>query len=49
MSDDFEKFYKFFDMKEQFDKTSLAPLNIEKQKLVTTTWFKEQIIDILGL
>ena len=49
MSDDFEKFYKFFDMKEQFDKTILAPLNIEKQKLVTTTWFKEQIIDILGL
>ena len=49
MSDDFERFYKFFDMKEQFDKTSLAPLNIEKQKLVTTTWFKEQIRDVLGL
>ena len=49
MSNDFERFYKFFDMKEQFDKTSLAVLNIDKQKLIKTTWFKEQIANILGL
>ena len=49
MSDDFERFYKFFDMKEQFDKTYLSTLNIDKQHLASTLWFKQQIQTILNL
>lgn len=49
LSDDFERFYKFFDMKEQFDKSYLAAFNIEQKKLVTTNWFKTQIQTILDL
>ena len=48
MSDDFERFYKFFDMKEQFDKTYLSTLNIDKQHLASTLWFKQQIQTILN-
>ncbi len=49
MSPDFEQFYKYFDMKEQYDKTYLANLNIEKSLLATTTWFKHQIKETLNL
>lgn len=48
MSDDFERFYKFFDMKEQFDKTYLSTLNIDKQHLASTLWLKQQIQTILN-
>jgi hypothetical protein len=47
-SDDFERFYKFFDMKKQFDKsTILEKLNLSKEFLVRTQWFKTQIAEIL--
>ena len=46
-SNDFERFYKFFDMKGQFDKVYLQKFNIKKETLVTTKWFKTQIKEIL--
>lgn len=46
-SDDFERFYKYFDMKNQFNKNILAPLNLHKQDLVKTNWFKGQIAGLL--
>lgn len=46
-SDEFERFYKFFDMKDQFNKTYLSSFNLSKKKLVTTNWFKSKIIEIL--
>ena len=49
ISDDFERFYKFFDMKEQFDKTYLSTLNIDKQHLASTLWLKQQIQQILNI
>ncbi|MCU0329302.1 MAG: AAA family ATPase [Chitinophagales bacterium] len=45
--DDFESFYKFFDMKTQFNKTSIAKLNLPKEKLVSTNWFKSKIREVL--
>jgi recombinational DNA repair ATPase RecF len=47
MSDDFERFYKFFDMKEQFNRISLAPFNLTVKELASTNWFKKQIEQIL--
>lgn len=47
-SDDFERFYKYFDMKEQFNKSSISILNLSKEKLVQTSWFKQQIENILN-
>lgn len=47
-SQDFETFYKYFDMKEKFDKSVIAHLNIPKDKLVQTKWFKNQIESILN-
>ncbi len=47
-SDNFERFYKYFDMKDQFNKSSLAPFNLSKEKLVQTSWFKQQIENILN-
>ena len=46
-SNDFERFYKYFDMKKQFNKSFLAALNLSKEKLVQTSWFKKQIENIL--
>jgi len=46
-SSEFERFYKFFDMKEKFDKSYLAKFNISKEKLVTTNWFKSKLKEIL--
>ncbi|PAC32175.1 AAA family ATPase [Flectobacillus sp. BAB-3569] len=43
MSDEFERFYKFFDMKEQFNRSFLSPFNIKIKDLSSTQWFKEQI------
>lgn len=48
-SDDLERFYKYFDMKEQFDKSILATFNLKKEDLVQTHWFKKQIGEILNL
>lgn len=47
-SDDLERFYKYFDMKEQFDKSYLAPFNLKKEDLVRTNWFNLQIQKILA-
>ncbi|NBB30720.1 ATP/GTP-binding protein [Cellulophaga sp. BC115SP] len=47
VSDEFERFYKFFDMKEQFNRTSLAPFNLTTQRLAGTNWFKSQIEQLL--
>ncbi|CAH0994686.1 hypothetical protein EMA8858_00798 [Emticicia aquatica] len=46
-SNELERFYKFFDMKEQFNKSSIAKLNLSKEKLVTTQWFKNKIQEII--
>jgi AAA15 family ATPase/GTPase len=47
-SNDLERFYKYFDMKEQFDKSILAPFNLKKEDLVQTNWFKQQIQLVLN-
>ena len=47
-SDEFERFYKFFDMKAQFNKTYLSPFNLKKESLVKTKWFKTQIQNIIN-
>jgi AAA15 family ATPase/GTPase len=47
-SDELERFYKYFDMKEQFDKSILAPFNLKKEDLVQTNWFKQQIQLVLN-
>jgi len=45
---DFEKFYKFFDMKQQFNKTYLSKFNLSKEALANTKWFKSKIVEVLG-
>jgi len=47
-NNEFERFYKFFDMKSQFDKTYLSIFNLSKEKLVQTKWFKSKITEILN-
>ena len=49
-SSDFERFYKFFDMKNQFkkDKKLLGFAIPEHKRLVQTTWFRQQIEIILN-
>ncbi|WP_428660598.1 AAA family ATPase [Runella sp.] len=47
-SDDLERFYKYFDMKEQFDKFCLASFNLKKEDLVRTNWFNLQIQKVLA-
>lgn len=47
-SNDLERFYKFFDMKDQFNKSSLSKFNLSKEKLVSTKWFKTKIQEIIN-
>jgi RecF/RecN/SMC N terminal domain len=47
VSDDFERFYKFFDMKDQFNRSYLAQFNLTIKALSSTNWFKTQIEKIL--
>ena len=47
-SDEFERFYKFFDMKDGFNKTYLTRFNLDKKQLVQTAWFRQQIETILN-
>ncbi len=47
-SNDFERFYKYFDMKTQYKKTLIARLNLNKKDLVTTNWFRNSIAHILA-
>lgn len=46
-SDDFARFYKFFDMKDQYNKSYLKIFNLDKKRLVQTRWFRRQIEEIL--
>ena len=46
-SKDFESFYKFFDMKKKFNRTSIEKLNISDKTLCKTNWFKNQITTLL--
>lgn len=46
-STDFERFYKYFDMKKQFNKSNIDKLNLNKEKLVSTNWFKSRIKEVL--
>jgi len=47
-SNELERFYKFFDMKDQFNKSTIANLNLSKEKLVSTKWFKTKIQEIIN-
>ncbi len=47
-SSDFERFYKFFDMKDQFNKVYLAAMNLTKEQLVSTKWLKGKITGIIN-
>jgi AAA15 family ATPase/GTPase len=47
-SNELERFYKFFDMKDQFNKSSIAKLNLSKEKLVSTKWFRTKIQEIIN-
>ncbi len=40
---EFERFYKFFNMKVRYDKTMIVQLNLAKKRLVQTKWFRQQI------
>lgn len=42
-SDAFNEFYPLFDMKGQFDRSSLAKLNLAKDRLARTKWFAKAI------
>jgi AAA15 family ATPase/GTPase len=46
-SDDFNHFYRYFDMKNQFNKRGIEHLNLSKEALVSTVWFKEKMKEIL--
>jgi AAA15 family ATPase/GTPase len=47
-SNEFEKFYKYYDMKNH-NKTFFAAQNYNKERLVKTKWFKNKIEEILGI
>lgn len=42
-SDDFETFYKFFNMRDKFNHSKYQKIILSKSELVKTKWFKEQI------
>jgi predicted ATP-binding protein involved in virulence len=46
-SDDFDRFYRYFDMKNQFNKKGIEHLNLSKEALVSTVWFKDKMKEIL--
>ena len=46
-SDEFEKFYKFFDMKKEFNKEYLSKFNLSTEKLASTKWFRNKIENLL--
>ena len=47
-SDEFERFYSYFDMKDAFNKSFLTRLNLDKKRLVQTAWFRQQIESVLN-
>jgi hypothetical protein len=46
-SNEFDRFYPYFDMKNQFNKKTIEHLNLSKEALISTVWFKNKIKDIL--
>ena len=46
-SEDFERFYKYFDMKDEYKKGILAPHRLTKERLVSTNWFRTRIEALL--
>lgn len=46
-SDEFEVYYKYFDMKTKFSKKYLEPFNLTSQQLCQTDWFKSKIEKIV--
>lgn len=46
-SDDFETFYPFFSMK-TFNKVTIASYQWKKEQLVTTSWFKQKIEEVIA-
>jgi predicted ATPase len=46
-SDDFETFYRFYDMKSRFNKKLIEPLNIPQDRLVRTEWFRERMRGVI--
>ena len=47
-SDEFDRFYKYFDMKEEFKKQTLAAMLPGRERLVSTQWFRTQIEALLN-
>lgn len=47
-SSEFERYYKYFDMKDSFNKRLLTQLNLDKKRLVQTKWFRQQIESVLN-
>jgi len=47
-SDDFIRYYKYFDMKTGFNRAYLMPFNLDKKRLVQTRWFRSQIEAVLN-
>jgi hypothetical protein len=47
-SNNFEQFYKYYDMKKKFNKSILESLNITPKQLCKTDWFKNKIADIIN-
>lgn len=48
-SNDFEVFYKFFDMKNRFNKKYLEKYQLSEDDLSSTDWFKKKIMDLLKI
>jgi hypothetical protein len=47
-SDQFETFYKHFDMKNLYKKNFLENFGLTESTLASTNWFKSQIISLLS-
>ncbi len=48
-SDEFEEFYKYFNMKKEFDKKYLEKFHLHESELYLTNWFKSQIASVLEI
>ena len=46
--DDFDTFYRFFNMKSDYSKQYLSAFNLEQKDMVQTSWFKNQMKAILN-
>lgn len=46
-SDEFNEYYKFFSMKDHFNKNLLEGYNLTQKELAHTQWFKEKMLEIM--